>query len=61
MPDTLKYLVFAVAWVGFAILLGKYIRMKRGTLKRQVVLGFGVLLVCYFVGLAILFIGIFTA
>jgi len=61
MPDTIKYFVFALAWVGFALLLGKYIRMKRGTLKRQVVLGFGFLLVSYFMGLAILFIGILSS
>jgi hypothetical protein len=61
MPDTIKYLVFALAWVGFALLLGKYIRMKRGALKRQVVLGFGVLLFCYFIGLGILFIGILSS
>lgn len=61
MPDTIKYLVFALAWVGFALLLGKYIRIKRGALKQQVVLGFGILLVSYFIGLAILFIGILSS
>jgi hypothetical protein len=61
MNDWISYLLFALAWVGFAWLVGKYIRMKGAALKRQVVLGFAALLASYFIGLVILFIGIISS
>ncbi len=61
MPEEVYYSLFAFVWLLFAWLLGKYIRMKGKALKRQVVIGFGALLVFYFLGLVILFIGIMTS
>jgi hypothetical protein len=61
MPEWVNYGLFALAWVGFAWLVGKYIRMKGAALKRQVILGFVALLVSYFIGIVILFVGILSA
>ncbi|MCU0359199.1 MAG: hypothetical protein MUF75_00545 [Bacteroidia bacterium] len=61
MSDWMRYFLFALAWIGFAGLVGKYIRMRKATLKRQVMFGFAALLVSYFIGLLILFIGIVSA
>lgn len=55
MPETGMLIVLVLVWLFLAILLGLYIRIRKGSITRQLKLGFLILICFYIIGLALLF------